>query len=328
MKIGVLTSGGDAPGMNAAIRAIVRKALHHDCKVYGVKRGYAGLLNGEIVPMNSRSVGDILQRGGTILKSARCLEFKTPEGLAKAKEQMDKMGLTGLIVLGGDGSFRGAQDLNKMGYQTVGIPATIDNDIGCTDYSIGFDTAVNTVLDAINKIRDTASSHNRVYVIEVMGKNAGFIALSAGLTGGAEAVLIPEVKPDLDALCKQISKSIKRGKTHSIILVAEGLLGDPLDVEQSSGFIVGKYVREKTGADTRITVLGHIQRGGTPSFFDRKIATLMGSKAVDLILSGQTEKMVGFKNNRIEVFDINDAIRSRNQIDLQELELTNIMANV
>ena len=328
MKIGVLTSGGDAPGMNAAIRAVVRTAIYHDCKVYGIKRGYSGLLNGEIVPMNSRSVGDILQRGGTILKSARCLEFKTPEGLAKAKEQMDKMGLTGLVVLGGDGSFRGAQDLNKMGFKTVGIPATIDNDIGCTDYAIGYDTAVNTVLDAINKIRDTASSHNRVYVVEVMGKNAGFIALSAGLTGGAEAVLVPEVPSNLDTICKQISRSIKKGKTHSIILVAEGLMGDPLDIEQSSGFIVGKHIREKTGADTRITVLGHIQRGGNPSFFDRKIATLMGAKAVELILNGESEKMVGFKNNQVEVFDIDEAIRTKNKINIEELKLAEIMASV
>jgi len=328
MKIGILTSGGDAPGMNAAIRAVVRKALYHNCKVYGIKRGFAGILNGEIVPLSSRSVGDILQRGGTILKSARCTEFKTPEGQAKAKEQLEKMGLNGLVIIGGDGSFRGAQILNRMGFLTVGIPGTIDNDIGCTDYSIGFDTAVNTVLDAINKIRDTASSHSRVYVIEVMGKNSGFIAVAAGLAGGAEAVLVPEVPYDLDAVCKQVDRSIKKGKAHSIILVAEGLMGDPVDMEHSSGFIVGKYIQSHTGADTRITVLGHIQRGGNPTFFDRKLATLMGAKAVDLLLAGETEKMVGFVNNRIEVFSIDEALATKATINLEELELSNIMASV
>ena len=328
MKIGILTSGGDAPGMNAAIRAVVRKALANNCKVFGIKRGYSGLISGEIIPLHSRSVGDILQRGGTILKSARCPEFKTPEGQAVAKEQLEKLGLNGLVILGGDGSFRGAQILNKMGFQTVGIPATIDNDIGCTDYSIGYDTAVNTVLDAINKIRDTASSHNRVYVVEVMGKNSGFIALAAGLTGGAEAILVPEIEFDLDEVCNRIKSSLKKGKTHSIIIVAEGLLGDPITVEHSSGFTIGKHIAEKTGADTRVTVLGHIQRGGTPSFFDRKIATLMGAKAVELLLAGETEKMVGFVNNRIEVFNMDEAINTKNRINMEELELANIMARV
>jgi 6-phosphofructokinase 1 len=328
MKIGVLTSGGDAPGMNAAIRAVVRKSLYYGCEVYGIKRGYQGIINGEILPMNSRKVGDILQRGGTILQSARCKEFMTPEGQAVAKERLDKLGLNGLVILGGDGSFRGAQVLNKMGFQTVGIPATIDNDIGCTDYSIGYDTAVNTVLDALNKIRDTASSHNRAYVVEVMGKNAGFIAVSAGLTGGAEAILIPELPYNLDEVCSRITRSIKTGKAHSIILVAEGLMGDPEDVEHSAGIKVGKYVASKTGADTRITILGHIQRGGNPSFFDRKIATLMGAKAVDLIMEGQSEKMVGYTNNRIEVYNMDDAIRAKKLVDPSELELVNIMASV
>ncbi len=328
MKIGILTSGGDAPGMNAAIRAIVRKALYHDCQVYGIKRGYCGLLNGEIIPMNSRSVGDILQRGGTILQSARCPEFSTPEGQEKAKEQLSNLGLNGLIVIGGDGSFRGAQVINKMGFQTVGIPATIDNDIACTDFSIGFDTAVNTVLDAMNKIRDTAFSHNRVYVVEVMGKTSGFIAVAAGLTGGAEAILIPEVSFDLDEICSQLKRSAQSGKAHSIILVAEGLNGDPKDVEKSSGFIVGDYIRNHTGCDTRITVLGHIQRGGMPTFFDRQLGTLMGAKAVDLLLKGATEKMVGFTGNRIQVFDINNAIKTKKTIDYSELELAHVMAGL
>ena len=325
MKIGILTSGGDAPGMNAAIRAAVRTAIYRNAEIFGIKRGYSGILAGDIVQLNSNSVADILQRGGTILQSARCLEFKTPEGQAKAKQQLDILGLNGLVIIGGDGSFRGAQVLNKMGFQTVGIPGTIDNDIGCTDYSIGFDTAVNTVLDAMNKIRDTASSHNRVYVIEVMGKNAGFIAVAAGLTGGAEAVLIPEVNHDLEVIAAQIMKNSARGKSHSILLVAEGLFGDPNSIEHSSAFKVGNYLSLRTGADTRITILGHLQRGGTPSFFDRKIATLMGAKAVELLLNGDTEKMVGFTNNHITIYDLDEAISTRKKIDPYELELVNIL---
>lgn len=327
MKIGVLTSGGDAPGMNAAIRSIVRTALARNCEVFGIKRGYSGILEGDIIPMDSLSVGDILQRGGTILKSARCLEFKTPEGQAMAKQQLESLGLNGLVIIGGDGSFRGAQALNKMGFLTVGIPGTIDNDIGCTDYSIGFDTAVNTVLDAMNKIRDTASSHNRTYVIEVMGKNAGFIAVAAGLTGGAEAVLIPEVHCDLEELTSQVMKNTARGKAHSIVLVAEGLFGDPNSFEHSSAFKVGNYISLRTGTDTRITILGHLQRGGTPTYFDRKIATLMGAKAVELLLEGQTEKMVGFTDNRIQVYDLDQAINTKKAVNPKELELVSIMAN-
>ncbi len=328
MKIGILTSGGDAPGMNAAIRAVVRTALYRGAEVFGIKRGFSGLLSGDIVPLGSMSVADILHRGGTILQSARCLEFKTPEGQAKAKQQLENLGLNGLVIIGGDGSFRGAQILNKMGFQTVGIPGTIDNDIGCTDYSIGFDTAVNTVLDAMNKIRDTASSHNRIYVIEVMGKNAGFIAVAAGLTGGAEAVLIPEVHYDLEAIATQIIKNIERGKSHSILLVAEGLFGDPNSFEHSSAFKVGNYISLRTGTDTRITILGHLQRGGTPTFFDRKIATLMGAKAVELLLNGETEKMVGFTQNQIQVYDLDDAIGSKKTVSAHELELVSIMANI
>jgi 6-phosphofructokinase 1 len=328
MKIGVLTSGGDAPGMNAAIRSIVRKALFHGCEVYGIKRGFSGILEGDMVKMDSRSVGDIIQRGGTILQSARCLEFKTPEGQAKAKEQLEKLGLNGLVIIGGDGSFHGAQVLNKMGFQTVGLPGTIDNDIGCTDYSIGFDTAVNTVLDAMNKVRDTASSHNRTCVIEVMGKNNGFIAVSAALTGGAEAVLVPEIPCDLERLAAQILENTSRKKSHSIILVAEGLFGDPNNIEHSSSFKVGNYLSLRTGLDVRITILGHLQRGGTPSFFDRKIATLMGAKAVDLLLAGESEKMVGYTNNEISVCNLDEAINTKKTLNPAELELVNIMANV
>lgn len=328
MKIGVLTSGGDAPGMNAAIRAVVRKALYHGCEVFGIKRGYSGLITGEIVPLNSRSVSDILQKGGTILQSARCPEFKTPEGQAKAREQLEKLELNGLVVIGGDGSFQGAQILNGLGFLTVGIPGTIDNDIGCTDYSIGFDTAVNTVLDSLNKIRDTASSHNRVYVVEVMGKNAGFIAVGAGLTGGAEAILIPENPVDLDEVCRKITESSKLGKSHCIVLVAEGYYEDPISADQSSGFRVGKYLADKTDCDTRITVLGHIQRGGTPTFFDRKLATLMGNKAVEMLLNGETGQMIGMVNNRIQTFPLEQAINTKKQVEPWELELTGIMSSI
>lgn len=328
MKVGVLTSGGDAPGMNAAIRTVVRKALYHGCEVYGIKRGYSGLLTGEIVPLGSRSVSDILQKGGTILQSARCPEFKTSEGQAMAKAQLEKLGLNGLVIIGGDGSFRGAQVLNKMGFLTVGIPGTIDNDIGGTDYAIGFDTAVNTVLDAINKIRDTASSHNRVYVIEVMGKNSGFIAVGAGLTGGAEAILIPEKPVNLDDVCDRIIANAKLGKAHSIVLVAEGYFEDPVTAEHSSGFRVGKYIAEKTGCDTRITILGHLQRGGTPTFFDRKLATLLANKAVELLLEGETEKMVGMVNNRIQAFPLEDAFTAKKSFSQQELELAGIMSSI
>ncbi|MGE5582788.1 MAG: 6-phosphofructokinase [Bacillota bacterium] len=327
MKIGILTSGGDAPGMNAAIRSAVRTAIFHGCEAYGIKRGFSGILEGNIIPMDSHSVADILQRGGTILQSARSLEFKTPAGQAKAKEQLEKLGLNGLVIIGGDGSFRGAQVLNKMGFRTVGLPGTIDNDIGCTDYSIGFDTAVNTVLDAMNKIRDTASSHNRTCLIEVMGKNAGFIAVSAALTGGAEAVLVPEIPYDLESLAAQIVKNTARKKSHSIVLVAEGLFGDPTNFEHSSAFKVGNYLQIRTGIDIRITILGHLQRGGTPTYFDRKIATLMGAKAIELLLAGETEKMVGFTDNRIQVYDLDTAINTKKTLDPAELELVNIMAN-
>jgi 6-phosphofructokinase 1 len=327
MKIGVLTSGGDAPGMNAAIRAIVRKAINQGCEVYGIKRGYSGILEGDMVKMDSLSVADILHRGGTILQSARCLEFKTPEGQALAKEQLEKLGLNGLVIIGGDGSFRGAQVLNKMGFQTVGIPGTIDNDIGCTDYSIGFDTAVNTVLDAMNKIRDTASSHNRTCIIEVMGKNAGFIAVSAALTGGAEAVLVPEVPYDLESLATQITKNVARKKSHSVVLVAEGLFGDPNSIDHSSSFKVGNYLSLRTGLDIRVTILGHLQRGGTPTFFDRKIATLMGSKAIDLLLAGETEKMIGYTENRIQIYSMDEAINTKKSLDPEQLELVSILAN-
>lgn len=328
-RIAVITSGGDAPGMNAAVRAAVLKGLASGCQVYGVKRGYQGLISGEIIEFNAMAVSDILHRGGTVLHSARCPEFKTKEGREKAAAHLDRLKIDGLVIIGGDGSFRGAKDLNKMGYTTVGIPATIDNDIGCTDFALGFDTAVNTALDAVNKIRDTAASHDRVYVVEVMGRNSGFLALYSGLAGAAEAVLVPEVEPDLDEVVRRIRKNDAKGRTNSIIIVAEGLFGNPVSgrpSSESSAFKVGTYIHEQTGKDTRITILGHIQRGGSPSAVDRILGTRFGAKAVELLLDGETEKMVGWVQNRITVSPLDLAIESRNDIDLSLLKLADVLA--
>jgi 6-phosphofructokinase 1 len=329
-RIAVLTSGGDAPGMNAAIRAVVRKAIYHNCEVLGVHRGFAGIINGDFRVLTSKDVGDILHRGGTILQSARCPEFRTYEGQKIAAEQLRQHGIEGLVVIGGDGSFRGAQVLNKMGFLTVGIPGSIDNDIGCTDYSIGFDTAVNTAIDAINKIRDTASSHDRVYVVEVMGRNAGFLALAAGIAGGAEAILIPELKQDLNEVARRIAEGINKGKTHSIIVVAEGYFGDPVvggpELSESSAATIGKIIQQVTKKDTRITILGHIQRGGSPTALDRMIATLSGAKAVELLLNGESQKMVGYVDGKIMVFSMDESIAMQKTIDREMLELANILA--
>lgn len=329
-RIGVLTSGGDAPGMNAAIRSVVRKGIYHGLEVFGIYRGYQGLINGEIEHMPSRAVGDILQRGGTILRSARSDEFKTEEGQKTAVRQLERLGIEALVVIGGDGSFRGAVDLGKHGIKCIAVPATIDNDIACTDFSIGFDTAVNTAVDAINNIRDTATSHERLYVIEVMGRNAGFIALDAGLAGGAECILIPELEYDLDDICERIVAGQKRGKAHSIIVVAEGVGGSPqsgkLQGCDSIAFQIGRYLQDKTRFDTRITVLGHIQRGGTPTVSDRILATRLGAAAVDALLRGETGKMVGMVNNSMQLVDIEFAIKQKKTVNLEYYELANILA--
>jgi 6-phosphofructokinase 1 len=328
MKIGLLTSGGDAPGMNAAIRTIVRKAAAKGWEVFGFERGYSGILAEKYQRLGSSDVSDILQRGGTVLKTARCPEFATEIGQKKANEILSRIGLDGLIIIGGDGSFRGAQVLNQMGYKTIGIPATIDNDIGCTDYSIGFDTAVNTVLDAMNKIRDTAASHNRVYVVEVMGKNSGFIGVAAGLYGGAEAILIPEAPCELNDVCQRLIEGIARGKSHSVIIVAEGFFGPPeTNVVQSSAVRVGQYIASHTDCEMRITILGHIQRGGNPTFFDRKLATLMAAKAIDLLEEGQTEMMVGIVGDEIKAFPMETAINTKQPVNWCEIELFNIISS-
>lgn len=317
-RIALLTSGGDAPGMNAAIRAVVRKAIYHGLEVIGVRRGFSGLIHGEFVEMNLSSVADIIHRGGTILRTARSEEFKTPAGRATAARNLRERGIEGLIVIGGDGSFRGATLLSQEhGINVIGIPATIDNDIPCTDYSIGFDTAVNNVVDAINKIRDTATSHERTYVIEVMGRRSGFIALEAGLAGGAESILIPEIPYDLDEVCAKLIRGHKRGKLHSIIIVAEGA---------ASGLEIGRIIREKTGFETRVTILGHLQRGGTPTAFDRTIGSRMGAKAVELLMAGESNKMVGIVHGEIVTVDINCALEQQRTIDRDLYELASILA--
>lgn len=289
-KIGVLTSGGDAPGMNAALRAVVRKAIYHDLAVVGFRRGYYGLVFGEYQEMQLGSVADIIHRGGTVLRTARAPEFLEPLGRQQAVQVIKESGIDALIVIGGDGSLRGAAALEKLGVQTVVIPATIDNDLACTDYSIGFDTAVYNVTDAINKVRDTATSHERVYVIEVMGRTSGQIALAAGLAGGAESILVPEVPFDLAEICERLQRGVLRGKLHSIILVAEGA---------GSAIAVGEEIKKRTNMETRVTILGHLQRGGTPTAFDRILASRLGAAAVDLLLSGKHGKMVCFKSNDI-----------------------------
>jgi 6-phosphofructokinase 1 len=312
-KIAVLTSGGDSPGMNAAIRAVVRRGISFGMEVYGVYHGYAGLIKGDMEKMSAGSVGDIIQRGGTLLRSSRCLEFKTEEGQQKGIEQMKARGIEGLVVIGGDGSFRGAQKLSEKGFPTIGIPGTIDNDIQGTETTLGFDTAVNTVIDAIDKIRDTATSHERVFVIEVMGRHRGDIALWAGLTGGAESILIPEVEFSMQDVVDRLTEGYKRGKKHSIIIVAEGVC---------PASEVAEKVREQTGYDTRVTVLGHVQRGGSPTAYDRMLGSLLGAKAVDLLREGHSGKMVGIQQNKVTSVDFSDVFSQKQPIDLDMYDIS------
>lgn len=316
-KIAVLTSGGDAPGMNAAIRAVVRTAIYHGVQVVGVNRGYSGLINADFREMDISSVADIIHRGGTVLHTARCEEFYEVEGRKIAYENMQKAGIEGLVAIGGDGTFRGAVELDKLGMAAIGVPGTIDNDIPCTELTIGYDTAVNTVVDAINKIRDTATSHERIFVIEVMGRHAGFIALSAGLAGGAESIVIPEKPFDLQEVVNKLKRGQERGKLHSIILVAEGA---------SSAIEVSKKISEVSGLDTRVTILGHIQRGGTPTALDRILASRMGAEAVSLLLNGEKRKMVGIHCNEIKSFDIEWALSQSIKMDFDDYHLAGILS--
>lgn len=315
--IGILTSGGDAPGMNAAIRAVVRSAIYYGCKVYGINRGYKGLIEEDIIEMNLSSVGDIIHRGGTILKSSRCEEFKTEEGRAKAVKVLKKYGIESLIVVGGDGSFNGAQKLSDLGFPAIGIPGTIDNDLAYTDYTIGFDTAMNTIIHAIGNIRDTSSSHERVNIIEVMGRHCGDLALYAGLAGGAESVIVPEKDFTVEDVCNRLKTTKKRGKRHSIIVLAEGV-GNAQEL--------GKQIVEQTGADLRITVLGHVQRGGSPSAFDRILASRMGIHAVELLLEGKSAKVVGIRNNKIIDMDIYEALSMKSSFDDETYEMVKVLS--
>lgn len=316
--IGVLTSGGDAPGMNAAIRAVVRMGIAKGMRVLGIQRGYNGLINGEIFEMNRSSVSDIIQRGGTTLKTARSEEFRTEEGRKKAANILRVFGIEGLVVIGGDGSFRGAQLLSREHkIKVVGVPGTIDNDLAYTDNTIGFDTALNTVLDAINKLRDTSTSHERVSIVEVMGRHCGDIALYSGLAGGAESIIIPEKKYDFNELCKVIIEGKVRGKMHNLILLAEGVGG----AEE-----LAKSIQEVTGIDARATVLGHIQRGGSPSAYDRVLASRLGARAVEVLAEEKTQRVVGIKNNQIIDLDIDEALSLPREFDEKFYELTNILS--
>ena len=311
--IGVLTSGGDAPGMNAAIRAVVREALGKGLKVKGIKRGYVGLLQEEIVDMEVRSVSDTIQRGGTILQTARCKEFTTAEGQQKGAEICRKHGIDGVIVIGGDGSFRGAQKLAGLGINTIGLPGTIDLDIACTDYTIGFDTAVNTAMEAIDKVRDTSTSHERCSIIEVMGRGAGYIALWTGIANGAEDILLPErYDYDEQKLVNHIIENRKRGKQHHIIINAEG-------IGHSSS--MAKRIEAATGIETRATILGHMQRGGSPTCKDRVYASIMGAYAVDLLCKGATNRVVAYRGGEFVDFDIDEALAMKKDISEYQFEV-------
>lgn len=317
VRIGVVTSGGDAPGMNAAIRAVVRRGIYLGKEMFGVQRGFLGLVNGEIIKMNLGSVADIIHRGGTILHTARCDEFKTEEGQIKAIKNLEEYNIDGLVVIGGDGSIRGAYELGNKGFPVIAVPGTIDNDVPCTDYSIGFDTAVNTVIEVINKIRDTATSHERTFIVEVMGRDSGWIALEAGLAGGAESILVPEIKYDIEQICNKLMRGHKRGKLHSIIIVAEG---------SGKGFRIGEEVKERTGFETRVTVLGHIQRGGAPTAKDRIIASLLGAEAVNLLVQEKKNIMVGIKGRKLHSTALDIILNEKKEFDFKIYQLADSLS--
>ena len=298
-NIGVLTSGGDAPGMNAAVRAVVRAAISKGMNVYGIHRGYVGLLTGDIFKMDEKSVSDIIHNGGTVLYTARCPEFKTKEGVVKAKAKCDELGIEGLVVIGGDGSFRGAADLSAMGMLCIGLPGTIDNDIACTDYTIGFDTAMNTAMDLVDKLRDTSQSHDRISVVEVMGRGAGHIAVNTGIACGATDIITKEVPYDLDQIAQTMLKKKANGKQNFVVVVAESI---------GHSHEIADELQKKTGIEARATVLGHVQRGGRPTVRDRVEATRMGYYAVELLEKGIGNRVVGIKDSKIVDFDIQEAL--------------------
>ncbi|OXM16907.1 6-phosphofructokinase [Paenibacillus herberti] len=313
-SIAVLTSGGDSQGMNAAVRAVVRSALYHGLEVYGVQRGYQGLINDDLRPMDLRSVGDIIQRGGTILQTARCKDFLTPEGQQKGADVLRERGIDGLVVIGGDGSYQGANKLSKLGIKTMTLPGTIDNDIAFTDFTIGFDTAVSIVVDAINKLRDTMTSHERSSIVEVMGRHCGDIALYAGLASGAETILVPEVPYDLDEVSRRMQDNFKHGKRHSIIIVAEGA---------GKGQDVADHITGCCNIDPRVTVLGHIQRGGSPTHNDRVLASQLGDFAVRQLMDGQSAKSCGIIKGELVATDIDLVVNTKKpfNMDLYNLAL-------
>ena len=316
--IGVLTSGGDAPGMNAAIRAVTRTALAKGLKVRGIRKGYHGLLKEEIIDLSARDVSDTIQRGGTILQTARCQAMRTEEGQQKAAAICKKYGIDALVVIGGDGSFAGAQKLANLGVKTIGLPGTIDLDIACTDYTIGFDTAVNTAMEAIDKVRDTSTSHERCSIIEVMGRDAGYLALWCGIANGAEKILMPEEKDfDEAALIQAIMECKKHGKKNYIIINAEGV-GDTINM--------AKRIEEATGIETRATILGHMQRGGSPTCKDRVYASIMGAMAVELLLQGKSNRVVGYKDGEFVDYDINEALSMKKKISDHQYAISKILA--
>jgi len=319
-KIGVLTSGGDAPGMNAAIRAVVRTGIYNGLEVFGIMRGYAGMIENDIVPMHSRSVANIIQRGGTILKTARCKEFFEHEGRKKAYANLKKLGINGLVIIGGDGSFRGAHKLGEeFDIPCIGLPGTIDKDIAGTDFTIGFDTAVNTAVEAIDKIRDTADAHDRLFIIEVMGRDAGYIALHSGIATGAENILIPERKTDIEELVGSLLEKERRRKLVNIIVVAEGDRG----AED-----VANIIKERIpSADTRVCVLGHIQRGGAPTCMDRLIASRMGYSAVECLIEGRHNVMIGIVNNKMHYTPLEKAVKAKQKISEDWLKIVKILAS-
>lgn len=315
--IAVLTSGGDAPGMNAAIRSVVRTAIHNGINVKGIMRGYAGLLQEEIVDMDSTSVSDIIHRGGTVLYTARCKEFTTLEGQKKGAEICRKHGIDGVVVIGGDGSFQGAGKLSALGINTIGIPGTIDLDIACTDYTIGFDTAVNTAMEAIDKVRDTSTSHERCSIIEVMGRHAGYIALWCGFANGAEDILLPErYDGNEQELINRIIDNRKRGKKHHIIINAEGI---------GHSTSMAKRIEAATGMETRATILGHMQRGGAPTCKDRVYASIMGAKATELLLAGKSNRVIAYKNGQYVDYDIQEALAMKKDIVEDEFRIAKLL---
>jgi 6-phosphofructokinase 1 len=319
-RIGVLTSGGDAPGMNACIRAVVRTAVYHKIEIVGIMRGYAGLIKGEMMEMDVSSVSNIIQRGGTILKTARSEEFKTPEGRAEAAGNLRKWKIDGLVSIGGDGTYRGAEAISREhGFSVIGAPGTIDNDIYGTDFTIGYDTATNVALDAVDRIRDTAASHERIFFIEVMGRHAGFIALDVGVAGGAEFIMIPEAESDIDEMAEILVKGRERGKSSSIVIVSEG-------DELGGAYKIAEKVKQKSGLDYRVTILGHIQRGGSPTVRDRVLASKLGATAVELLIDGVSSVMVGEMRGKLEFSPLEKIWTCKPEVDMNLYQLAQMLA--